>query len=391
MHLFGIIGDGLARAKALNILQHNGFYSCFKCLQSGDREEGSNSTKFEYDPTAQTRTHAIYLDQVKHAEIIKKDYQGIKGPTNFSKYVEFPRGEIVDPLHLIFEGTFKSMFQDWFSSSNHSKAYYLGTVNHQTNINKTLRNVKFPSDYPRIQREIQRFSYCTANEYKHFMLNASLYVFENLLPYKYFEHLCLYVCYVRLLSQPSISKADIIHASEIINEFVQQFSTLYGRDRMTHNLHLHLHLPLQVFSFGGLDMLNAFPLEGYFKICRQMFYGTKTICETINRNLAIKHWLVFSNLTEIENPRLAALHNLIQTGRFRKETKLLDPVLKTINLLQDISPQAVLSLLNGRDTPIMTGTKALINGIGELQYINIIQILQKINNFLLLSLQQFKC
>jgi hypothetical protein len=34
---------------------------------------------------------------------------------------------------------------------------------------------------------------------------------------------------------------------------------------MTHNLHLLLHLPLQVFRFGGLDMLNAFPLEGYLQ------------------------------------------------------------------------------------------------------------------------------
>ena len=75
MHLFGIIGDGLGRAKALNILQHNGYFSCFKCLQPGGREEGSNSTKFKYDPTVATRTHAIYIDQAKQAKKITKSFR----------------------------------------------------------------------------------------------------------------------------------------------------------------------------------------------------------------------------------------------------------------------------------------------------------------------------
>ena len=107
------------------------------------------------------------------------------------------------------------------------------------------------------------------------MLNVSLYIFETILPTKYFEHLCLYVTFVRLLTKPSISKDDIVLSSEIINEFVRQFAQLYGKEKMTHNLHLHLHLPLQVFRFGGLDMLNAFPLEVILKYVDKCFLVPK--------------------------------------------------------------------------------------------------------------------
>ena len=160
---------------------------------------GSNSTKFKYDPAAEIRTHDMYMAQLKVALRTKRPYKGIKDFTYFSKYVEFPTGEIVDPLHLIYEGTFKSMIQDWFDSKHNSSEFYLGSVLNITKINEILLKVKFPSDYPRVQREIQKFSYCTANETKHFMLNVAIYALETLLPPKYFDHLCLYVNYVRLL------------------------------------------------------------------------------------------------------------------------------------------------------------------------------------------------
>ena len=364
VHLLGVIGDGLGRAKALNISQHNGYCSCFKCLQPGEREIGSNSTKFKYDPAAEIRTHQMYNAQVEVAVRTKKPYKGIKDFTFFSKYVELPMGEIVDPLHLIYEGTFKSMLNDWFDSRNHMSTFYLGSVRSHAKINSILRFVKFPSDYPRAQREVQHFSYCTANEHKHFMLNVSIYVLEELLPSNYFEHLCTYIAFVRLLTKPSISIQDITSASELINEFVKAFSILYGSDKMTHNLHLHLHLPLQVFHFGGLDMLNAFPLEGYFKICRLMFHGTKSICETIKQNIALKHLIVFSDKFDIQNPRLDILYKNMSNRRYVDETYIINPILTQIEKLPLSERQAIISLNGSSEISILFGTKAIIKGIG---------------------------
>jgi hypothetical protein len=302
------------------------------------------------------------MAQVKVALRTKRPYKGTKDFTYFSKYVEFPKGEIVDPLHLIYEGTFKSMIQDWFDSKHNSSQFYLGSVLNITKINEILYKVKFPSDYPRVQREIQKFSYCTANETKYFMLNVAIYALETLLPQKYFDHLCLYVTYVRLLSQPKIVPADIENASELINEFVKQFSSLYGKEKMTHNL--HLHLPLQVFQFGGLDMLNAFPLEGYFKICRLMFNGSRAICESIIENIAIKHLLVFSDCFDIENPRLSLLNDKLGYRRFVDETYVVDPHLTPIENFPFSEQLQIFSQINSQPTAIITGTKAYIHGIG---------------------------
>ena len=99
-----------------------------------------------------------------------------------------------------------------------------------------------------------------------------------------------------------------------------------------------------------------------------MFFGTKTICESINKNIAIKHWLVFSNNYEILNPRLASVNVLIQNLRFVKETKLLDPELKHIEYLNHINQQNIRMLLNAQATDILIGTKALINGYGKISF-----------------------
>jgi hypothetical protein len=77
---------------------------------------GSNSTKFKYDPTAEIRTHDMYMAQLKVALRTKKPYKGIKDFTYFSKYVEFPTGV--------------------------------------TKIKDFISHVKFPSNYPRIQWKI---------------------------------------------------------------------------------------------------------------------------------------------------------------------------------------------------------------------------------------------
>ena len=394
VHLFGVIGDGPGRSKALNILQHNGFYSCFLCLQRGHREQGTNATKFKYDPTAKTRTHEIYLKQVETAINTKTTYQGIRDSTLFSKFVKFPMGEIIDPVHLIYEGTFKSLLQEWFHSSNNAQGFYLGSVQTQYLINNLIKEVKFPSDYPRLQRQIQKSSYFTANENKHFMLNVAIYIFEELLPEKYFDHFCLYVSFVRLLTKPMISNKDIQNASELVNEFVRTFASLYGDEKMTHNLHLHLHLPMQVFRFGSLDMVNVFPLEGYFKICRTMFHGSNAVGETINENMEIKKLLVYSEELDIdiENPRLLAICSRHEKQRFVKITKLLDPQLTDVNNIPTLDLPFILPKIYDTNVQMFIGTKALLCGICEInQTLNpLFDLFRLFETFYILSIHMLK-
>ena len=317
------------------------------------------------------RTRPIYLAQVTEALRQNKTFEGIKDSTPLSDMTNLPESEIVDPVHLIYEGTFKALGQMWFSSKHSTMPYYLGKMEHQNKINALLKNVKYPTDFPRLQREIQKFDIYQANEYKNFLLHVSLYIFENLLPKDYYDHLLIYVLFVRLLSKPAISVQDVANASLLINKFVSEFEHLYGKENMSFNLHCHLHLPRQVFKFGGLDKLNVFPLEGYFKICHSMFFGTHAIGEQILTNIAIKHQLIFlTNLTnyEIQYPILLSFYDRLMKNTFKNITCILAPKVQT---LYDLEENEQVQLIQSLNTPnnvnfqITTGFKAKIGGLCE--------------------------
>ena len=369
VHLLGIIGDNPGRSKGLNIHQHNGFYACFKCLQKGTRYQ--HKTVYTYAPTARPRTPAIYEAQVKETLKIQASFEGVKDSTPFSTLTTLPDGEIVDPLHAIYEGTFYALHQLWFNSTSWEKDYYLGTSTIRDTINSILQKVKWPTEYPRLRREIQQFAFFTASEYKNYMHHISIFIYKNILPEKFYDHYLLYVLFVRILSKPSISNANIVYASELIHRFVSEFKDLYGTENMTFNLHCHLHLPMQVLKFGGFDKLNVFPLEGYFKTCRALYFGTTGIAEQILRNTAKKHQLFFlENHAHIfvTHPKLQYVYQKITKSTYQNVTAMKKLTLKRLEEFEEQEQEAIAAKLREHDLEFKTSLKCTINGLSN--YLN---------------------
>jgi hypothetical protein len=50
-----------------------------------------------------------------------------------------------------------------------------------------------------------------------------IYIFKDIMQKKYYDHLLLYILFVRVLTKPSLSNRDIILANELILKFVQNF------------------------------------------------------------------------------------------------------------------------------------------------------------------------
>ena len=86
-------------------------------------------------------------------------------------------------------------------------------------------------------------------------------IFYDVLPIQYFQHALIYITFIRILTQSRLAKQDIVNAQELINAFNQKFKTLYGEEYLTYKLHTHLHLPAQVFQYGPLHEISAFPFE----------------------------------------------------------------------------------------------------------------------------------
>ena len=163
----------------------------------------------------------------------------------------------------------------------------------------------------RSQRDLIYWNYYKANELKHLLMNSSVYMFNNIFKQQYYEHFIKYVLLIRLLTDKEIDNYKLTKASELINDFVMNFSDLYGENNLTYNLHAHLHLPLQVNRFGPLNRISCFPFEGFFKICKSMFYGTRGIAEQIIKNIIIRQSIFFLNTdySESQNCPLECLMN----------------------------------------------------------------------------------
>jgi hypothetical protein len=114
--------------------------------------------------------------------------------------------------------------------------------------------------------------------------------------------------------------ADITLAGFLINSYIMKYSEHYGMQHLTYNLHCHLHLPLQVFLFGPLHMVSCFPFEGFFKVCHQLFSGTRAIAEQISRNLSILDHLRFiKNFTNFKVSNHEQIQKLQQKMNYSKQ------------------------------------------------------------------------
>jgi hypothetical protein len=241
-------------------------------------------------------------------------------------------------------------FTRFINSPSWEKDYYLGTAHIRDTINNELHKLKLPTDYPRLRREIQQFQHFTVSEYKNYMHHFSIYIYKNILPERFFDYYLLYFLFVRILSKPAISNADIVYASQLIQRFVAEFKDLYGT-KMTFNLNCHLHLPIQVLKFGGLDKLtDVFPPEGYFKICRSLYFGSTSIAEQILRNTAKNHQLFFLENSAhifVTHPRLLYVYQKITNSTYQNVTAMKNLTLKRRlkKLNKKLSPQKFLNTI----------------------------------------------
>lgn len=55
------------------------------------------------------------------------------------------------------------------------------------------------------------------------------------------------------------------YANELLHYFVKTFETIYGRQHISHNVHVILHLTEDYQHFGPLDNCSAFPFENFMK------------------------------------------------------------------------------------------------------------------------------
>jgi len=134
----------------------------------------------------------------------------------------------------------------------------------------TLKS-SFPSEFSRKSRSLKDLKHWKATEFRSFLLYSGPIVLCGILKDSMFHHFMLFHTAISILTGPSATKREWVNfAGSILEQFVQQMSTIYFKEMLVYNVHGLLHLHLDVLRHGKLDNFSAFEFENGMQYLKRL-------------------------------------------------------------------------------------------------------------------------
>lgn len=326
-----------AKALFLNMKQFNGVWGCQKCkIRYKVLEPESLTRIYPFQEKLELRNLQQTNNYAAQAAIIKGAVFGVKGKSVISRMTEdYIRQTAVDSMHAVFLGVVRALLILWFDSK-------LGEFTNYCNIvDEIIRLITPPDFVPRLPRAIMdNLMYLKASELKAWFFYYSVPILKTFMPSFYLDHYMMLVKAIYLLNQPSISNESLHLAEELIQDFVRQFSLMYGRENMTANLHQLLHLPSTVRDFGPIFTTSCFPFENANGVLKTLVTGTKfadlQICSGVSIFMSIPR---FENKFLPNSPSAEFYNTLTSPHKQYKSQKISDKfsIVGTMGKLNEIT------------------------------------------------------
>ena len=258
--------DVPAARKVCGFVGHRGTRGCSRCLtvfpttefkqkpdySNFNRESWELRTKLNHQQWCEK--YLLCNTRAGQIEIERK--YGIR----YSCLVQLPyfdcsRMCIVDPMHNLLLGTAKRLMKIWLALEilDEKKLVFI-----QEEVNRFTT----PIDIGRVPLKIaSKFSGFTAEQWKSWVLYFSLPVLKPLLPAEHYAcwHKFVKACYI--FCRRSISEEQVIIGDKVMMNFCKCFLSVYGKNLLTPNIHLHGHLASFIRDFGPVYSYWLFPYE----------------------------------------------------------------------------------------------------------------------------------
>ncbi|CAN7940686.1 unnamed protein product, partial [Ixodes hexagonus] len=117
------------------------------------------------------------------------------------------------------------------------------------------------SDFGRKPRSLLDLDPWKAVEFRLFLLYTGPIVLHSRVSDPFFYNFMTLHAAITILSSPKLSLEYVDYAEELLVHFVKTFMSLYGKDKVSHNVHNLIHLANDVRSHGPLHGWSAFPFE----------------------------------------------------------------------------------------------------------------------------------
>lgn len=195
----------------------------------------------------------------------------------------------VDYLHSMCLGVIKRFVHLWISNlkDNKNKPWYIGGK--IAVVNSRLSRVLPPIEITRTpcKEYLDKTTFWKAHEYKAFALYYYP-VLEGILPEPYFSHFAFFSHGLYILLQEEVDLESVQKTRRLLDHFVAESETLYGRIHTTYNLHLTTHLCQSVQDWGCLWASSTFVPEWFNGQLQSMVHGTQAPVEQMASTFLIR-------------------------------------------------------------------------------------------------------
>ncbi|XP_058122883.1 uncharacterized protein LOC131293861 [Anopheles ziemanni] len=144
-------------------------------------------------------------------------------------------------------------------------------------VSKFMENTRLPSEVHRPMRHLNEVRNWKGTEYRSFLHYISVVVLKDCVNEQAYNHFLLYFCGVTCFASTAHQRHWPL-AKKLLEKFVKEFGTIYGRYHLTSNVHNLQHVYGEVLKFGQLENFSAYCFENHLQFIKRCIKsGTKCV------------------------------------------------------------------------------------------------------------------
>lgn len=185
-------------------------------------------------------------------------------------------------MHNVCIGVMKGLIEFWVKGKKDARLPDIkkDKINHEI---KMLRPY-LPSEFCRLPRPLDDIEYFKATEIRNFLLYYGPIILKANLNKTFYAHFLLLVVASRILACPETCQKYNNKASQLIQQFIKSYGTLYGQHFIDYNVHSLIH-PMFVLFHGPLDNFSCFRYEHYLQKIKSLKSAKYPLQDAYNRIL----------------------------------------------------------------------------------------------------------
>lgn len=300
IHAF--VCDAPARAYIKCIKGHTAYFGCERCTQKGAYSALDRKIIFDShdSPLRTDEDFRSFAQEHHHHSESPLQCFGVGMVTQFP----------LDYMHLVCLGVMKKLLICYWASKKPSASKMSSQSKLHVSTMLASFNLYVPSDMKRRPRSLQFLEQWKVVEFRNFLLYYGPLVLQGNLERKFYDHFMKLSAAIAILACPDYAVHNVDLAEHLLQEFVAEAGSLYGKGIYVYNVHSLLHLADDARRFGPLDDFSAFVFENFLYKLKTLVRTKARALQQVIKRLSEKRFLSNVSTGSLNSyPRLSGEHS----------------------------------------------------------------------------------